>query len=193
MSDKALTIADRMETVIYQYMNLYDRWSEDRQVFAKKGADIAKALEALSHEVNRLESIDARVKASLESQLKTVILKTQEAIVEASTKEVKQGLSRAIKQLESVVTDTDRTLRQSIWEVTKSRLQWFSLTILCAVLSSLVFNWWLLPNNLSSLSTNEINLMNIGSDFTLVWAQLPDAEQKAWLDKLSTVKRDQYQ
>jgi len=151
MNDTQLSATDRIEAVLYQYVNLYERWSEDRQMFAKKGADISNLIETIKEEVRRLELIDESVKDSLEKQLKVVVGELKIALVEMTTDEAKKELWEAGQQLKNIVSKVDLTLRQSMWEVTKSRWQWFGITMLAsvssAVLSSAIFIWWVLSHN----------------------------------------------
>jgi len=80
-----------------------------------------------------------------------------------------------------------------MWDVMKSRWKWFGMTLLAAVLSSMVFTLWLLPRNLYQLTPSQISLMNTSANFTVVWNHLSKAEQKCWIDKLTAVREKQYQ
>src|SRR5437660_576534 len=50
MSDAevVLTEEERLKALLYQYLALYERWSEDRQLVVKRDADYAALLQAFS-------------------------------------------------------------------------------------------------------------------------------------------------
>lgn len=54
MSEPPLSPEARLEALLYQYLNLYERWSEDRQSFAQKGEALSALLAAVQTGVGQL-------------------------------------------------------------------------------------------------------------------------------------------
>lgn len=46
--EKLLTPEEHLEAILFQFVNLYERWSEDRQKSAKQGSDIEKLVKQFS-------------------------------------------------------------------------------------------------------------------------------------------------
>ena len=53
--EKPLNDREQLEALLYQYINLYERWSEDRQVFAKKGAELANSVKMIAAKVEQFD------------------------------------------------------------------------------------------------------------------------------------------
>lgn len=147
MSDNPLTTEERLETILYQYLNLYERWSEDRQTFAKKGVELSDLITSFQNEVEQLSTLEARIQASFQKEMGSLVSAVRAQIKGVATEEAKAELQRASGQLSRVVEKTDHTLRQSFWEVAKSRWQWLGLTLVSGVLSGFLFSWCFLPVN----------------------------------------------
>ncbi len=63
--EESLTPSEQLEAILFQFVNLYERWSEDRQVAAKQGADIAKFVKEFAEQVEHFENIEEFVRQQL--------------------------------------------------------------------------------------------------------------------------------
>lgn len=132
---------ERLGATLYQYINLYERWSEDRQSFAKRGAELMGVLEALQKEIKNLGAINHLVRQHLAQELQPVIESAKASIAEVATAEAKKSLTTAAQQLQQSARELQVMLNQSRNEIVKSRYQWFGFTLVVAVLVSLIVIW----------------------------------------------------
>lgn len=192
MSDTPLTPTERLDAVLYQYINLYERWSEDRQVFAKKGADLSQAIDTMQKEIERLQTLEDRVEATLAQQCQGVAKQINETIVNTATAEAKKSMAAITQQCQQVVNNAQQTLHYSLKEIANARWQWISVTVLTAVFCSVLFSWLVLPNAVYSLNPSQIQTMARGQEFTALWRHLSRAERKKWWRQLKASETEQF-
>ena len=106
----ALTPAEHLESILFQFVNLYERWSEDRQVAAKQGADIAKFVKAFSEQVANFESIEAVVRdditTSIDAAAKNMGVSIGKTVGESASKEVEP----IVRKLREAVHEAETSL-----------------------------------------------------------------------------------
>ncbi|MCP4278799.1 MAG: hypothetical protein GY776_02190 [Alteromonas sp.] len=185
MPETPLSPEQRLEAILYQYVNLYERWSEDRQAFAQKGAELSKLSASVHAEVERLADVEQRVQQSLKKELVAVVSTAKAQIVGVATDQAKEELWRAAQQLNRVVTETEQTLQQSFWEVAKSRWQWFGITLAGGALSGFLFSFCFLPLHLHPLSETQLTWMSSGRAFDENFSDLSHADQDKVMRLLS--------
>ena len=132
---------ERLGATLYQYITLYERWSEDRQSFAKRGSELMGVLEALQKEIKNLGAMNHLVRQHLAQELQPVIESTKAAIAEVATLEAKKSLTAAAQQLQQSANELRVMLNQSKNEIVQSRYQWFGFTLLAAVIISILTIW----------------------------------------------------
>ena len=189
MNESAMTLHERLEALLYQYVRLYERWSEDRQVFAQKGAELSQALAAMQTEIKHLSTIEASVRRSLSSELQSVVQATQKAVVLAATGEAKKSLEQAEQRFRAMIAEVDRAFRQTAREVVQSRWQWFTITVLSAVLGGLLFAWFLLPHRLYQLTQQQADLVSMGGRLLTIINHMPKKERQQLFRQLERVNR----
>jgi len=68
-----LTSQEHLEAILFQFVKLYERFSEDRQVCVKQSSDTAKLVSSFMDQVNRFETLTPVVCDALASAIKKVI------------------------------------------------------------------------------------------------------------------------
>jgi len=189
MPEATLPPEEQLKALLYQYVNLYERWSEDRQVFAKKGADLACVLQDFQAAIERLGTLEEQVRDRITQHLNTLLPTVREAIVKTATEDVQEKLQTAAERLEDIVWQTERTLQKSLWEVVKSRMLWCGVAVLGAALTGVVVTQLLLPHTLYSLTPYQIQVMEVGENFEGLLRRLSPAEEKRFLKSLKVLEK----
>lgn len=180
--EEEMTLAPRehLESLLYQFVKLYERWSEDRQVAAKQGADIAKFVKAFSEQVENFETIHEDVKeeinTSIENAAKNMATYVGRSIGDAAHKEVEP----TVQKLKDVTYDAGNTL--SRYQATLDLTQWkiIGVTVFSTVLASLLIVKFLMPKPTVPLTNDQIATYQSGVILESVWPKL-STHQKQWI------------
>ena len=60
-----LGFTERLDTLLYQFITLYERWAEDRQVATHQLSQWASVLQTLTETVKRFEASEPHVRKEL--------------------------------------------------------------------------------------------------------------------------------
>ncbi len=115
MDDKTtveISVEDRLKAIVYQFILLHDRWSEERQVAAKQGADMADLLKLFDYQIKNFKTLESKVRQEIThtvqqsattatKEMTEKISKTATDYVDASAKRLQQAVEVAAKQLDS--------------------------------------------------------------------------------------------
>ena len=163
MSDETaqeMTQEERLTAIAYQFVQLYERWSEDRQVAAKLGADIAELVRLFTEQVENFEALETNVKEALIASLQramTASAKTVgDEIRQAATRtleEVNARLLTTVAKAERTIADTRHYVKSTFWVAIAG---WIALPIV----SSLLIVWLLMPKPTLPLSNDQLNTLN---------------------------------
>lgn len=87
--EQVLTTEDRLKAIFYQFVKLYERWSEDRQVLAKLLADVSDNVKKFDQQLNRFEQIEPEYRKKLAE-----LIRSESADV---AKKVGEQVNRAVQ------------------------------------------------------------------------------------------------
>lgn len=174
-----LSVEEHQKAVLFQFMTLYERWSEDRQVSAKQGYDLAKRLEQFSKEVERFSSIEEAVIVKLRKSLNEATIALSEQVNTATAEALNTTLGSSIARMEK----TSRTVETIL--ATHQQIRWLSqlktllLNVLCSLLVSGLVLWFFMPQPTLPLTEEDMNIYVIGKRFARIWPTL-SKEKKQW-------------
>lgn len=177
-----LSQEEQLESLLFQFVNLYERWSEDRQVAAKQGSDLAKVLKAFSDEIERFSDIREDVKRTLISLLSSHTDRVSKHLEGALLKALEKGSDSALTRLkeasfkaESLLTDYHDSLKISRWKM-------MGVSFLSSVIASLLIVKLLIPAPTLPLTEQQITSMAMGRLTNKIFYQLSEEEQRHWLN-----------
>ena len=187
MSDETaqeMTQEERLTAIAYQFVQLYERWSEDRQIAAKLGADIAELVRLFTEQVENFEALETNVRETLIASIQramTASAKTVgDEIRQAATRtleEVNTRLLTTVAKAERTIADTRQYVKSTFWVAIAG---WIALPII----TSLLIVWLLMPKPTLPLSNDQLNTLNDGHTVDWIWSKLSKKEQNSIL-KLS--------
>ena len=185
---QALLIEDRLKAIAYQFITLYERWSEDRQLAVKQGADTAELVKLFTEQLKSFKELEPKVR----QQLATSIQNASTGVVEKIGEELAQkavGATELItRQLAKVTEKTERTLAQYEHGIMTSQWKVIGISVSTTIVTCLLLVWLLIPNPTLPLSNEQINYLNSGSMMELVWPKLSKKEQQHWSELANQVQ-----
>ena len=182
--EETMTTEEHMESLLYQFIKLYERWAEDRQVAAKQGSDVAKLIKDFSNEVTRFESLDdalrEKIKECIHTEAKNMAIYMGKTVADAAGKDTEL----IAKQLRKSVSEANDTLSQYRSETYQSKWLVIGMTVLTSILTSLMIVWFFMPTPAIPLTSQQIRYLVTGETFNEIWPKL-SKEEKARFIKLS--------
>lgn len=182
---KSLSQEDHQKALLFQFVTLYERWSEDRQVAAKQGYDLAKQLEKFSKEVTRFSSIEEAVIVKLRKSLNETTVILSEKVNAATAEALNTSLGSSLKRMEHSSRAVESLL------AAHQKIRWLSqvktliLNLLCSLVVSGFVVWFFMPKPTLPLTKHDMNTYRVGEQFSLLWSTLPKEKQQ-WI--LSSIK-----
>lgn len=213
--EKKLTQEDHLESILYQFVTLYERWSEDRQVAAKQGADLAKfvkqfvnqgevftkQLEKPIHELHQrlgeLEDIESRLVDGVQERITKTSFVFSCQVKDDIRKMIDTEIRPLIADVRGAACDVKKSLTpykaKTFFSDFAVDLKMTSCIILflvvVSVLSGAITAKWLMPTIKTQLSDQDISYLEAGKSLRYVWPKLSKSEQDK-LQKLITENRD---
>ena len=214
MGKDKLTDLATLKGILYQYINLYERWSEDRQQFAALGAEIQKTRIAFDEAFNRVNQIDFKILSAVDEKMKnmmtsllahakTVTDKHCHAYFDNDQQALLQGIadrfSDMIQQLDDEnhkIIEQTKQLTQELeekntfwqWRNFTSRLVFIGVTVIVSVFVGVITANRLLPDRIYQVDSLAIASMQYGEDFLAYYDHLPKRKKLALNQKLSDIE-----
>lgn len=187
--DEPLMPEEQLEAVLFQFVNLYERWAEDRQKAAKQGAEVEKFVKQFASEVDRFSAIENAVIAKLKKGLSDTTVGISEMVHSAVSHAVDESLENSARKIrESAI------YAQNVFSEYKSSLNWshwklIAITALSSIVASLLIVWFLMPAPTTPLTNSQIMTYQHGQVFESFWPKLSKHQQK-WLVDISQGKKN---
>lgn len=176
--EEALSPEEHLESILFQFVTLYERWSEDRQVAAKQGADIAKFVKEFAQQISHFKLLEERVReninTSIQTEAKNMAVYMGRTVGDAASKEVEptvRKLRDAVDESENVLSRYRSTLSFANWEMV-------AVSVAASVLASLLIVWWLVPKPTLPLTSQQARYLVTGESFNEIWPKLTKAEKE---------------
>ena len=184
-TERALSSEDHQQALLFQFVTLYERWSEDRQVAAKQLYDLTKKLERFSEEVERFSRIEEAVIGKLKQNLHETVVDLSEKVGSATTGVLNNTLGSSVKRMDEAAKAVETILagHQEIrW---LSQVKTLALNVFFSLMVSGFIVWFFMPKPTLPLTKKDMDTYMVGKKFSLLWSTLPKEKQQ-WI--LSAVK-----
>lgn len=187
-----LTQQEQMKAILYQFIKLYDRWAEDRQVAAKQGADIEEVIDEFAQEVERFSNIENAVIAKLKEGLSQTTVSISAMVHDAVSHSVNKAIDEStykirdsVRQAENLFSEYQSTLNWSHWKT-------IAITSITSIVASLLAVWWFMPRPTTPLTDAQIKTYRAGQVFEAFWPKLSERQQ-TWLGNLALGKTNNHE
>ncbi len=183
-SETTLTLEDRLKAIAYQFVALYERWSEDRQVAAKQGAETAELVALLKQQVMAFGQLEPAVRARISQSIHQAASESIQAVREGVAQQTRDAVSQSAERLIVSVQTAERTL-MGYQQVTRHHhWQVIGVAVASTITTSLLLVWLLIPRPTLPLSAEQVSALQIGSMVEQAWPDLSRKEQRRWLKTL---------
>jgi hypothetical protein len=187
-----LTEEERLQALLYQYIALYERWSEDRQVAAKRGADHAELLRNFAAQVEQFKALAPEVRNDLKKSLSQELANALVRISDPLKAEAAQSVGSFVKDLGKSVFEAKEALRYCKAAYTRemAQRQWKiigAVLIASVCISVLAIKLFAHPG----LTEREITLMNEGQISEKVLLRLGSQERDYWMKLMNEVVKEE--
>jgi len=181
--EKELMPAERLEAVLFQFVTLYERWAEDRQISAKQSADADQLVKKFTDQVETFKHIEVGVRYQLTTSVKEVITEASRQISFDASDKSKRIMDDCSKKLGKAAYDACQQLHNYQQEIKQSRLKNIALAVGSAVVAGLFLVWLLIPAPKLPLTNQQLNNLYLGYHLNRIFPQLSKQEQHR-LEKL---------
>jgi ElaB/YqjD/DUF883 family membrane-anchored ribosome-binding protein len=179
-----LTLEDRLKAIAYQFVALYERWSEDRQLAAKQGADTAELVQLLRQQVDAFGQLEPAVRARVAQSIHQAASESIQSVREGVEQQTREAVSQSAERLTVSIQAAERTL-MTYQQVTRHHhWQVIGVAVASTITTSLLLVWLLVPRPTLPLSAEQVSALQIGTLVEKVWPDLSKKEQQRWLKTL---------
>ena len=172
-----LNLDDRLKGIAYQFLKLYERWAEDRQVLNKNMVVFEEMLKIFTYQIKEFEKLETKanhqILISAEKAAKHVCSEIGAMVGKSLTKEV----NTSTVELKNTVNETTSLLKQYQTEVKNNLFLIIGATIIGAVATSLFVVWLFVPAPKLPLTDDQLNTYYNGQFFNEFWFKLSKKEQ----------------
>jgi hypothetical protein len=174
-TESKLSAADRLSGVLFQFIQLYERLSEDRQTFIAQVEKLDAVLKLMSVTAKAMSEFKPQVNQAVEESLRRSTNRVLQVVLDAveDLKHCTDRLNPALGQAESLL---ERYQLETIWSHWKNWLIIGLTTIGAGAIIGLLVTRLIMPT--FSLTDAEAEAVQRGETFALVWPSLSPAEQK---------------
>lgn len=181
-TEDELTSEERLQGLLYQYLSLYERWSEDRQVAAKRAADHAEMLRQFSAQVAQLKTLVPELRNDLKKSLNQELIQAISRVNDPLKAHATQTMGSFVKDLGQSVFEAREALRycQATYTREVARRQWKILGAVltgCIAISAVAIHLSVPP----VFTTRQLDLLHKGELAEKVFWQMNDQERAHWL------------
>ena len=177
LEQQKLTSAEHLEAILFQFVKLYERFSEDRQVTVKQSSDTAKLVSTFVEQVNRFETLTPAVCDALSSALKKMISNAAHEVSQEINSAAFRATENIAQKLKAAASDTEQTLLRANSEAKNHFLKTILISVGSAIASGMLIAWLLMPKITLQFSPKQTQEMHYGQVFMQVFPKLSKKEQ----------------
>jgi hypothetical protein len=175
---QSLTHEDRLKAIAYNFVKLYDRWSEDRLLAAKQGADTAELVKQFTEQVKRFETLEPSVRHHIHTTIQQSTSNVAKTVTDETMKAAIRATAEIADELKSIVHRAEDTLKRYQTEVITTQWKIIGVTIITTVLTCLLIVKLLMPVPALPLSNQQIHNLSFGELMNATWPKLSKQEQQ---------------
>ncbi len=177
---KSANMEDRLRGISYQFIALYNRWSEDRQEAAEQSEETEKLVKTFTEQVKGFKDIEPKVRQQIMTSIQNAASGIGKTIGEEVAKASTKATEDIARQLKHSVEKAESTLNRYQGEVVFTQWKVISVAALITVLTCFLIFKFLMPVPTLPLSEKQIEDLHSGEMMGLVWPKLTKKEQAHW-------------
>jgi hypothetical protein len=178
--EESLTPEEHLEAILFQFVNLYERWSEDRQVTAKQSADLAKLVKEFAQQVNEFASLEEKVRDDIHTSMRREAENMAVYLGQTIGDSARQQIAPTVKKLEEASHEARGNLVSYYSELSSYKWVTIGVAAFTTILTSLLMVKLLMPTPTIPLTAQQIDTYGAGEVFQSILPKL-SARQRQWL------------
>ena len=181
LEQQKLTSQEHLEAILFQFVKLYERYSEDRQVGIKQSSDTAKLVSHFTAQVNRFEQLAPAVREQLTNSIKAIMTHAAQEVSQEINTAAFRATENITHQLKSAAEDVERTLMRANTDAKHQFLKTILIAVGSAIASGMLIAWLLMPKITMQFSSEQIQQMRYGQALEMIWTKMSKKEQTRFL------------
>lgn len=180
----SLSADQHLEAILYQFVQLYERFLEERKELSRQMDLIEHSVDALSELIVHLESLEKKVKSTIQKSIEVEAEKTVVYLKKTLASEVSQHVQPMMDQLQKKLNGAVDPLihHSSRFRFTVAEIKMMMVTVLTSVCLSVCFVKWLMPVPVLPLTEAQWKTYTLGRQFEAFWPRLSKAKQQWFLE-----------
>jgi hypothetical protein len=169
---------ERLKGIAYQFLKLYERWSEDRQVFNKNMVKQEEVLKLFTSQLNNLEKLEPQIRKELINSIQNATKSASQEIGKTIGESVTFEMDQACLELKKRINQANEMLEKHQENEKNSLLITIALMVGTAIVSSLLIVWLLMPKPTLPLTDDQLTTYYNGEFYNEFWPKLSKKEQQ---------------
>lgn len=176
-----MDLEDRLKAIAYQFIALYERWSEDRQIAAKQGADTAELVQLFTEQVKGFKELEPKVREQLRASIQQAFHQSLQGVNEKIEQAANSRLDNVTSRLNQAAHEATQKLRQHEHESLKTTWIFIVVLFVTCITVSFMVGRWAVPQPYLPLSSRDLQIYINGTKFDSFWPKLSKQEQNRLL------------
>jgi exonuclease VII large subunit len=177
---QALQQVQRLESVLFQFVQLYERWSEDRQVVAKLANSIKELGDVLIQQMQRFGELEPQVRRKIEESISIASNQVGRIVSEEANKSALNQVKHTVDQLEATVERARKAILTYEREVVSMHWKVIIGAVITTVLTCVFLVWLVIPKPAVPMTNDQVRVLTNGKLFDVIWPKLTEKEQERW-------------
>lgn len=178
--EEMLILRDHLEAILFRFVDLYERSSEDRKMAVKQGDELATLVKGFTEQVHYLEAFEEKVRGEIKASIATEAKHTAYYYAQTLGDTVKKEVEPSVLKLQEAVNKVHGVL--SYYDTQSNVMYWASLftTVIAAVVTSLCIVKFIMPPRVMPLTDAQMSTYHLGMVLDNAWPKLTYRQQK-WI------------
>jgi hypothetical protein len=184
----ALSTEDKLDVLFYQFMELHNQWSADRDVIVKQNQEMADLIKLCTKHLNTFGSLEHNMRTNLDGSIRqsvdasVAILSNQMGgIVASAVDGSAKRLSMSVERLDATFHRVDHGLQYQERRFALSTWKGFFAAVGAGLFTGVIIAVLVLDfffPTIAPLSSQQIAYMQTGQNFTDRWNRLSPEKQQ---------------
>lgn len=180
-NDSQLTHEDRLKAIAYSFVKLHDRWSEDRLLAAKQGADTAELVKQFTEQVKHFETLGPSTREHIRTSIQHATSTIADTVARKTTEAAVHATAEIANQLKSTVHRTEDILKKYQTDIITTQWKIIGVAIVTTILTCLFIVKLLMPAPILPLTDRQWADLQEGQTVDRIWPTFSKQEQQHFL------------
>ncbi len=174
---------EKLASICYQFINLYEYWSADRKDIAAEVKRAAELINKFKKQIDQFDALGDKLHKETTRHIESAVVRAVDIIRKDLHAEAFKTIEPVAQRLLVCLNEAERVLKNQQSYFHKKQTQTIVAVIFSTVLVSLAIVWLLIPRPTLPLTQDQIKEINIGYQIEKKWPSL-SAHEKNQLKRL---------